>query len=144
LLWGLYNSANFYYNYIGLLGLEELMVDINDDIMNMPKGWIVHYDDGRIITEYTTNGKQRDWRDVPKVNIKSLSLKWHNRFWTLHGKGIYLQKKRGWIIPVQGVDMEPNIQYRFIGYWEGDNKVYYRVDEHTGQMLMVVEDGAGK
>lgn len=119
------------------------MVDINDDVMNMPKGWIVQYEDGRIITEYK-DGKQIDWRTVPKVKIKTLSLKWHNRFWTLHGKEVYLQKKRGWIVPVAGVEMQPNIEYRFIGYWEGNNKVYYRVDERTGQMSMVVEDGAEK
>lgn len=117
-------------------------MDINDDILNMPKGWIIQYEDGKIITEYDRDGNQTDWRSVPKTNIKSLSLKWYNRFWTLHGKEVYLQKKRGWVIPVPGVDMEPNIQYRFIGYWEGGNKVYYRVCEHSGQMLMVVEDGS--
>lgn len=118
-------------------------MDINDDIMNMPRGWIVHYDDGRIITEYDHHGKQKDWREVPKVGIKSLSLKWHNKHWTIHGKEVYLQKKRGWITPVAGVDQEPNVQYRYIGYWEGNNKVFYRVDERTGQMRLIVEDMSG-
>ena len=116
------------------------MVDINDAILNMPKGWIVHYNDGTIITEYSLEGVQKDWREVPKVNIKSLSLKWYNRFWTISDKSAYLQKKRGWVIPTPGAEMEPNIEARFIGYWEGNNKVFYRVDELTGQMSMVVEE----
>ena len=114
-------------------------MDINDDIMNMPRGWIVQYEDGTIITEYDRNGVQRDWKGVPKRGIKCLSLKWHGKFWTIHSKEIYLQKKRGWITPVAGVEQEPNIQYRYIGYWEGNNKVFYQVDEHTGVMRMVVE-----
>ena len=32
-------------------------MDINDDIMNMPKGWIVSYTDGTIITEYDKYGR---------------------------------------------------------------------------------------
>lgn len=114
-------------------------MDINDDIMNLAKGWIVHYDNGRIITEYDKDGNQTDWREVPKVGIKSLSLKWYNKHWTIYGKGIYLQKKRAWITPVAGIEQEPNVEYRYIGYWEGNNKVYYKVNELTGQMKMVVE-----
>jgi len=114
-------------------------MDINDEIMNMPRGWVVHYEDGRIITEYDLDGNQLDWRKVPKRGIKSLSLKWHTKHWTIHGKEIYLQKKRGWVVPTAGVDQTPNIQYRYIGYWEGNDKVFYQVDEQTGQMKMVVE-----
>lgn len=114
-------------------------MDINDDIMNMQKGWVVQYEDGRILTEYDRDGVCLNWRTVPKVGIKSLSLKWYNKHWTLYGKSIYLQKKRGWVVPVAGVDQEANIQYRYIGYWEGNNRVFYQVDESTGQMKMLVE-----
>ena len=114
-------------------------MDINDDILNMPKGWIVQYEDGTIITEYDRDGRAKDWREVPKVKIKSLSLKWYNRFWTIHGKDVYLQKKRGSVVPQAGVEMEPRIEYRFIGYWEGSERVYYRVCEHSGQMSMIIE-----
>ena len=114
-------------------------MDVNDDVMNMAKGWVVHYNDGRIVVEYDLEGNQRDWKKVSKTGIKSLSLKWYNKHWTLYGKELYLQKKRGWIIPIEGVDQEPNIQYRYIGYWEGGKKIFYRVDEQTGQMSMVVE-----
>jgi len=119
-------------------------MDVNDDVMNMPKGWVVHYEDGRIITEYDLQGVSREWRKIPKTGIKGLSLKWHNKHWTIHGKQAYLQKKRGWITPVAGVDQEANIEYRFIGYWEGNNKVFYRVEEATGQMKMIVETIGGK
>lgn len=115
-------------------------MDINDDVMSMPKGWVVKYEDGSIITEYDRNGTQRDWRKIPKKGIQSLSLKWYTKHWTIQGKDIYLQKKRGWVVPQAGVEQEPNVQYRYIGYWEGNSKVYYQVDELTGQMKMVVED----
>lgn len=115
-------------------------MDINDDIMNMPKGWVVHYHDGTIITEYDRDGNQRDWRSVPKTGIKSLSLKWHNKHWSIFGKSIYLQKKRGSIIPLSGIEQEPTVEYRYIGYWEGNNKVFYRVEEETGKMSIVVEN----
>jgi len=117
-------------------------MDINDAVMNMPKGWVVQYNDGCMITEYDIDGKQRDWRTVPKQGIKSLSLKWYNKHWTVHGKSTYLQKKRGWITPMEGVDQEPNVQFRYIGYWDGADRVFYRVDEGTGQMQMEVETGA--
>lgn len=113
-------------------------MDINDDILSMPKGWIVQYTDGRIITEYDRNGEQTNWRKVPKVGIKCLSLKWLTKHWTIAGKEVYLQKKRGWVSPLPG-PQEANIQYRYIGYWEGANKVFYCVDEATGAMSMVVE-----
>jgi len=115
-------------------------MDMNDDIMNMVKGWVVHYEDGTIITEYDRHGGEVNWREVPKKGIKSLSLKWHNKHWTIHGKEIYLQKKRGWITPSPGVEQEANIEHRCIGYWEGANKVFYQVNEYTGHMEMIVEE----
>ncbi len=114
-------------------------MDVNDDVLNMPKGWAVQYEDGRILTEYDREGVCRNWRTVPKVGIKNLSLKWYNKHWTLHGKSIYLQKKRGWVSPVAGIDQEANIQYRYIGYWEGNDRIFYQVDELMGQMTMLVE-----
>lgn len=113
-------------------------MDINDEIMNMPKGWILHYEDGTIITEYDSNGVEKDWKKVPKVGIKSLSLKWYTKHWSVAGKDVYLQKKRGWIVPGTAMT-SPEVQYRFIGYWEGNNRVFYRIDDETGEMKMVVE-----
>lgn len=113
-------------------------MDVNDDVLNMPKGWVVQYENGSIITEYGRDGSQRDWRKIPKKGIKSLSLKWLSKSWTISGKEVYLQKKRGWIIPGSSA-VEPNVESRSIGYWEGNNKVFYQVDEETGVMKIVVE-----
>lgn len=112
-------------------------MDMNDEIMSMAKGWIVHYEDGTIITEYK-DGQHMEWNKIPKKGIKSLSLKWHEKNWTLYGKENYIQKKRGWV-PWQSGELEPTTQYRYIGYWEGNNKVLYRVDDKTGEMKMEVE-----
>lgn len=113
-------------------------MDINDAILNMVCGWIVHYMDGTIITEVGMDGKEVEWKKVPKTGIKSLSLKWNTKFWTINGKENYIQKKRGWIIPDSGME-EPVIEYRCIGYWEGNDKVMYKISEDTGKMQMVVE-----
>lgn len=111
-------------------------MDINDAVMSMPKGWVVCYEDGRIITEYDQNGEEVRWASIPKTGIKSLTLKWNDRHWTIPGPGPFIQFKRAWIIPgmTEGV-----IQYRCIGYWEGNDKVIYRVDENTGKMTPIVE-----
>jgi hypothetical protein len=114
-------------------------MDINDDVLSMPKGWIVAYNDGTLITEYDRNGASREWKSVPKTNIKYVALKWNNKHWTIAGKDFYLQKKRGWVNPAIPGEQEANIQYRYIGYWEGKNKVFYRVDEVTGEMKMLVD-----
>jgi len=111
---------------------------MNDDILSMPKGWILHYTDGTIVTEYDRDGNQKNWRKYPKVGIKSLSLKWNTKFWTIANKECYLQKKRAWVSPQPG-EQEANVQYRYIGYWEGNDRVFYQVDEITGQMAMVVD-----
>jgi len=114
-------------------------MDVNDDILNMPRGWIIYYNDGSIITEYDRDGNQKNWLATPKKNIKALSLKWGNKFWTIHGKKDYLQKKRAWVTPVIGVPLDPVVEYRYIGYWEGGSKVFYQVNEETGAMKIVVE-----
>lgn len=118
-------------------------MDINDDVLSMPRGWVIAYNDGIIITEYDRNGISREWNKVSKKNIKYIALKWETKHWTIFGKENYLQKKRGWITPTVGVEIEPTIQYRYIGYWEGSNKVFYRVDEQTGEMKIEVEGPDG-
>lgn len=114
-------------------------MDINDDVLSMSKGWIIGYNDGKIITEYDRNGNSREWRTAPKVNIKYVALKWNNKHWTISGQTNYLQKKNGWVNPAIPGDQEANLQYRYIGYWEGRSKIYYRVDELTGEMKIIVE-----
>jgi hypothetical protein len=114
-------------------------MDINDDVMNLARGWVVQYEDGTIITEYDLEGNERNWKKIPKNNIKSLSLKWGSKHWTIYGKEFYIQYKRGWVTPVPGRNLVPNVEYRCIGYWEGNNKVIYKVHEATGKMEMIVE-----
>lgn len=111
-------------------------MEINDDVLSMPKGWVVKYEDGTVITEYDRNGKETNWKKVPKKNIQSLSLKWYNKHWTITGKKVYIQFKRGSIAPGEAEHM---VEERCIGYWDGPNKVVYRVDERTGQMTPTVE-----
>ena len=114
-------------------------MDINDEVLSMAKGWIIAYNDGTMLTEFDRNGVEREWRSAPKKNIKYVALKWNHKNWTIQGREHYLQKKRGWVNPAVPGYQEPNIQYRYIGYWEGKNKVFYRVDELTGDMKIMVE-----
>ena len=114
-------------------------MDVNDDVLNMPKGWVVSYEDGTIITEYDRDGKECNWRKIPKVGIKSVSIKWYGKHWTIHGKQHYFQKKRGWVNPAIPGAQEANVETRCIGYWEGNDKIMYVVDEITGDMKIVVE-----
>ena len=109
---------------------------MNDDVMSQPKGWVVKYEDGTIITEYDRDGNPRPWRSIPKRNIQSLSIKWHHKHWTITGRQNYFQFKRGSISPGEE---ESRIEERCIGYWDGPDKIVYRVNERTGIMKMTIE-----
>ena len=104
--------------------------------MNLKKfrGWSVEYNDGTIIYE-----GQAHWNAIPKVGIKTLCLHYDQRQWYIHDKNAYLQKKRGSMPPFvpQG---DFRIESRSIGYYDGNNKVWYTVNENTGKMKMEVED----
>jgi len=104
---------------------------------HLEKGWIVEYEDGTVIPQFDNDGVETRWLRVPKRGIKSLTLKWHNKHWTITGKSIYIQFCRAWISPGMS---EHVVKERCIGYWDGPNKVVYRVDEATGNMKMTVED----
>lgn len=99
----------------------------------MRRYWELEYQDGTIITE-----EQQGWRKVPKTNIIRLTLHYDGRRWDLHNKAAYLQKKRGSVIP--GVEDSFQIESRSIGYYEGNQKIWFTVDEFTGQMKMEVEE----
>ena len=98
----------------------------------MRRGWIVELYDGTQLWECDT-----DWHDVPKNQIKSITLLFEGRKWKLEGKQAYIQKKRASICPG---DSAPLIEKRIIGYYEGSNKVEYVVDEHSGNMIMRVTE----
>ena len=108
-------------------------VTMEDKLMNLVRGWFVVYDDGTLVTEDDTN-----WLKVKKTKIKVLGLKWHDKFWTIRDKKNYVQFKRGsapfnlngGVIPPEMLRCEE----RCIGYYEGDKKVIYRVNDRTGKM----------
>lgn len=97
------------------------------------RGWSVEYSDGTEIYE-----GQMEWKAVPKQNIVRLTLHFDGRRWDIDGERVYFQKKRVSIIP--GVKESLTVESRSIGYYEGNNKVFYTVDEHSGRMKMEVKD----
>jgi hypothetical protein len=113
-------------------------ITINDAIMNMPKGWVVVYEDGTTITE-----NEADWYKIKKKGIKILALKWNNKWWSVRGKTAYIQFKRGtaFFAPAGGINSDVICTERCIGYYdENGNKVIYRVNEQTGEMRLDVQE----
>jgi len=101
--------------------------------MQFRRGWELEFSDGTTINEV-----QMEWNRAPKVDIARLTLHFDGRRWDIHDKIAYLQKKRGSAVP--GDPSSFRIESRSIGYYEGAQKVWYTVDEHTGKMDMTVED----
>ena len=96
----------------------------------MRRGWIVELKDGTLLWECDTA-----WQDVPKKEIKSLTLIFEGRKWTISDKDAYIQKKRASISPGEA---EATLEQRMIGYYDGNLKIEYVVNEHTGNMSMRV------
>lgn len=99
----------------------------------MRRGWELEYENGTIIKE-----DQMEWKKAPKVGIIRLTLHYDGRRWDIHDKAAYLQKKQGSMVP--GIASSFQIEKRSIGYYEENTKVWYTVNEHTGQMRMEVVD----
>lgn len=100
----------------------------------MNRGWIVELIDGTILKEKNTN-----WKDVPKIKIKKLSLLFDGRRWDLFDKQAYFVRNRASMVP--GVAKSFRVEQRCIGYYEGEKKIYYIVDEATGSFSLKVSDG---
>jgi len=98
----------------------------------MRRGWIVELYDGTTLWECDTA-----WADVPKKEIKSLTLIFEGRKWRIENKKAYIQKKRASIAPGEDI---PTIEQRIIGCYEENLKIEYVVDERTGNMKMRVLD----
>lgn len=117
-------------------------ITMNDQVMNLAKGWFIIYKDKTMVTENDTN-----WTDVDKGRILILGLKWFDKFWTINGKTAYVQFKRGSVpISPSGVCTEADIrcEERCIGYYEGNKKIIFRVNDRTGHMtpeVRVPENG---
>lgn len=97
------------------------------------RGWVATYADGTKIHE-----DQAEWKSIPKVGIKTLSLVYDGREWHISDKLVYFQKKRASVIP--NVPDSLRVESRTIGYYEDHNKVMYTVDEETGRMAIQIEE----
>lgn len=101
--------------------------------MSIRRGWEVEYSDGTVINE-----KQMEWKKIPKVGMVRLTLHFDGKRWDMENKIAYVQKKRASVVP--GVADSFMIESRSIGYYEENKKVWYTVNEFTGQMKMEVKD----
>jgi len=99
----------------------------------MRRGWLVELNDGTVLDEDTTI-----WKDVPKIKIKTLSLLYDGRRWDISGKQAYLVRNKASMVP--GVSQSFRVEQRCIGYYEGAKKIYYIVEEATGNFCMKVVD----
>lgn len=99
---------------------------------NNRRYWEVEYLDGKVINE-----NQMDWKDIPKKSIIRLTLSYDGRRWDIHNKTNYVQKKRASMVPGQPETFL--IESRSIGYFEGNKKILYTVNEFTGQMKMEIK-----
>lgn len=97
------------------------------------RGWEVEYKDGTKINE-----DRAEWKDIPKLGIKRLTLHYDGRQWDLVNKPVYFQKKTASVIP--GIPDSFQIEARTIGYYEDTNKIMYTVNEMTGRMKMEVKE----
>ena len=110
---------------------------MNDRIMNLPKGWIVTYKDGSIVVE-----GDMPWSKVVKRNIRCLSLKWQDKFWTICDKESYVCFHRKLAHFSSGGQSYEELLARCIGFYdENGHKVIYKVDERTGKMDFIVKEG---
>jgi len=99
----------------------------------MQRGWQVELKDGSILQEGNVN-----WKDVPKVQIKKLSLFYDGRRWDLFDKQAYFVRNKASMAP--GIVSSFRVEQRCIGYYEGAKKIHYVVDELTGKFTMEVID----
>jgi hypothetical protein len=99
--------------------------------VNQFRGWEVELSNGRIIDE-----DQMEWTEVPKQDIIRLTLRYDGREWNIDNKSEYYQKKQASVIP--SIPGSFQIESRSIGYYEGNSKVLYTVNEFTGRMKMEI------
>ena len=95
----------------------------------MRRGWEVELNDGAVMTE-----EDYLWKEVPHIQIKRLTLRYDGRQWDLLNKQAYFVKNRASMTP--GIAESFRIERRTIGYYEGAIKVFYSVDEETGQFSL--------
>ena len=74
---------------------------------------------------------------MPKIEIKRLTLHYDGRRWDLANKEAYFVKTSASMVP--GIQESFMIEKRCIGYYEGSSKVYYQINERTGQFKIKVD-----
>jgi hypothetical protein len=104
-----------------------------DTNLNHFRGWEVTLVNGTVIRE-----GDMEWTEVPKQNISYLTLRYDGRQWDINSKTEYYQKKQASVIPSMPGSFQ--IESRSIGYYEGNSKVLYTVNEHTGRMKMEIKE----
>ena len=97
----------------------------------MYRGWEVLLNNGEILREDTT-----EWREVPKGKIKKLSLIHDAKRWDIENKEAYFIKNRASVVP--GINSSFRIEKRYVGWYEGKDKIAYVVDEHTGDCQLKI------
>jgi hypothetical protein len=93
------------------------------------RGWKVVLIDGSVMSEDTCL-----WKNVPKMKIQTLSLLYDGRQWDLEDKEAYFVLNRSSMVP--GFSGSIQVEDRGIGYYEGDTKILYTVNEMTGRFTM--------
>ena len=98
----------------------------------MTRGWEVELYNGDIYQE-----DSYEWREVPKIQIKRLTLFFDGRRWDLQDKQAYFIRNTASVVP--GVQESYQVEKRCIGYYEGADKVCYIINEFTGELQIKVE-----
>jgi hypothetical protein len=94
----------------------------------MQKGWVAVYGDGKTIA-FEDPGM---WKKIPKKDMVRLVVKWFDRSWFVD-QPPFLCGISGSVSPfIPGGDFQ--VESRYIGYYEGAQKIIYRVDEYSGMM----------
>ena len=107
-------------------------LEIENEKKPLTRGWEVVLEDGTILNENDCS-----WKDIKKTKIKQLSLLFDGRKWTLQDKVAYIVRNRASMHP--GDASSSRIEQRSIGYYEGNMKIFYSVNEFTGEFKMFVE-----
>lgn len=107
----------------------------HEKINQLTGGWYVVMHDGAVFTEAETS-----WTTLAnKKNIKIMGLKWRHKYHEIEGKEAYIPPGETHFreLGLHGSELRvtPQELYeRFIGYYDTDGKVYYRVNVKSGEL----------
>jgi hypothetical protein len=107
----------------------------------MARGWVVKYKDGTVVPEWIF---QRPFSQLPDIGeIDTVALVFEDRHWVLpkDKKFYFSQKGESVLFGTSGMIGGRRIETRTLGYWEGDRKIKYTLNELTGEMYGPYDDG---